>query len=101
MENKSENKIQAAIIPTIHARKRSYWITIEGDVETEVNESFKFKVSKQKLPHLRNIRDLLEALHNSSKIEYYVCAFEKGDSNVISVNLVYFGCAALQGVSIK
>ena len=75
-------------------QNNSYWITIEGDVETSgLDQNGKLVIGKQRLPQLRNIRDLLEKLQNSFKIENYVCAFEKGTSDVISVILVYFRCA--------
>ena len=57
-------------------QNNSYWITIEGDVETSgLDQNGKLVIGKQRLPQLRNIRDLLEKLQNSSKIENYVCAF--------------------------
>jgi hypothetical protein len=57
-------------------QNNSYWITILGDVETSgLDQNGKFVIGKQRLPQLRNIRDLLEKLQNSSKIENYVCAF--------------------------
>ena len=78
----------------VKAGKKSFWITIEGDVETNGrDENGKLANGYQRLPQLRNIKNMLESLQNASKIESYVCAFEKGSCDIISVNLVYFRCA--------